>query len=528
MSTMGVLAAPAATAGATDLSAFYDQKPQWAPCELGGPPTPGLLCATIEVPMDYRHPAGRRIPLAISKLPAKDPAHRQGVLLVNPGGPGDWGQDLPMTYSDRPIAQDFDMIGFNPRGTGGGSAEVFCEADPNAVTLPSRPTDDQFALYTQQARTAEAGCRQDDDGLRPFVNTPNTARDMDVIRGVLGEKKINYLGVSYGTYLGAVYGSLFPGKLNRSVLDSSINPDWVWRDVWRQQAVAARANVDELFTWLGERNSVYGLGKSHDEVHATSEALAAKLGTAPITDPRFGTVTQTDYDYFVLGYLSRARGAWDSVGEEMKALSDAADGKLALGSPALVDAGTAVKLMKNGVPGDYATNGTYDTITCEADWPRDLSVYYRDMKDARENYPYWDGVRKAAPSNCTFRSFTPTDKVTDLKRAGYPTGVVIQAEGDTQTAYPGGPAMADRLRDSLITVTDDGGHGQYGNNDCVSDLVDRYLVGGVVPATRATCAGGQRPDVPPDSAGTAHRQATRQLSLTDSVRQFLAEKQYVS
>ncbi|WP_235039238.1 alpha/beta fold hydrolase [Kibdelosporangium aridum] len=522
--TMAAVTPPVAVAESSGLQEFYGQRPQWGQCVIAGDPVEGLQCATLVVPMNYRKPGAERISVTISKVPAKDPAKRQGVLLLNPGGPGAWGLMLPLRLADRPIAQVYDLISFDPRGVGS-STPLMCEASLPIGTFPSRPTDDQFELYTAQARATEADCERAAGGLRPYINTPNTARDMDVIRGVLGEQKINYLGFSYGTYLGAVYGSLFPGKLNRSVLDSAIQPDWSWHELWRQQAIAARANVDALFTWLAERNSVYGLGKSHAEVYASSEALAAKLRAKPITDPTTGaTVDSSYYDFFVLGYLSRARSAWDYLGKLIKTLKAVGDGSIAVDSPAAKDATEAVKVMRAAaIP--RTREGVFDTIRCEADWPQDLSYYYDQMRLFREKYPYWDGVAKTAPNNCTFRSFTPPDKVTDLKRVGYPTGLVIQAEGDTNTAYAGGPALAGRLRDHLVSIEDDGGHGHYGDNVCASDIVDRYLVDGVLPSTRVTCPSrGKRPDVPADGAETVSRRAAPQQSLTEFARQFVANQ----
>ncbi|WP_211225458.1 alpha/beta fold hydrolase [Amycolatopsis nigrescens] len=522
-----VAGAPAATAVPTvptvpaGLTEFYGQQPAWTPCEPSGP-LANLQCAALTVPMNYRQPGAERISVTISKLPAKDPAKRRGVLLLNPGGPGGSGIGLPNFFADRPIAQAYDLIGFDPRGVGR-STPLNCEAPPAIEGLSSRPDDAEFALWTADARAGEDGCERAAGGLRPFVNTPNTARDMDVMRGVLGEKKINYLGFSYGTYLGAVFGSLFPKSLDRNVLDSAVSPDWIWREQFKQQALAHRSNVDLLVGWLGERDGTYGLGKSAGEVFANSEALAAKLAVRPVTDPEYGEVDRTIYDV-LLGSAARYRPLWDSAGEVIKRLSDAADGVIAPDSPEMVDAGKAARaLYALAVPSTIS--GVFQTVTCEADWPKDLQIYYSDMRLYRERYPYGGGISRAAPNGCTFRSFTPPDRVTDLKR-GYPTGLVIQADGDTQTQYDGGPAMAAKLRDHLISVPDDGTHGLYVSNTCVQALVDRYLVDGVLPGTTTTCAGDPRPDVPPDSAGaSASARGSNNSTLQERIAKFAKNKQ---
>ncbi|NRN63783.1 Pimeloyl-ACP methyl ester carboxylesterase [Kibdelosporangium sp. 4NS15] len=513
------LASPAVAAQPAALQEFYSQPLSWAPCAEEGE-LATLQCATLVVPMNYRKPDAERISVTISKLPAKDPAKRRGVLLINPGGPGGPGVDMPLVFADRPIAQVYDMIGFDPRGVGR-STPLRCEVSPAIADFPSRPTDAEFELYTAQARNDEAACERAAGGLRPYVNTPNTARDMDVIRGALGEKKINYLGFSYGTYLGAVFGSLFPASLDRNVLDSSVSPDWIWREQFKQQAVAMRENVDAFYTWVGERNSVYGLGKSYAEVFATTEALAAKLATKPINDPDFGEVDRTIYDAIV-GANARYRPLWDALAQVIKAFKAASDGTLAPGSAELADAAKAAKLMKDLAIAE-TVNGVFQTVTCEADWPGDLSIYYNDMKLFREKYPYGFGVYRAAPTECTFRSFKPADKVTDLKRAGYPTGLVIQADGDSQTHYDGGPAMAAKLRDQLVSVADDGTHSLYSRNACASDIIDKYLVDGVLPGTRVTCPGDPRPNVPADGEQSGQRPANA-AGVADTVQQYISAK----
>ncbi|RSM50890.1 hypothetical protein DMA12_01750 [Amycolatopsis balhimycina DSM 5908] len=203
--------------------------------------------------------------IEISRTKASDPALRQGVVLLNPGGPGGGGLAMPLETRGSELARHFDVIGFDPRGVGRSSA-LKCERIPDTRPATSRPADAGFTAFAEYARAHEAACRPAGGGIRPFINTANTARDMDVIRAALGESRINYLGYSYGTYLGAVYGSLFPRRLNRSVLDSSVHPSWLWREQAEQQSVANRFNVEQWATWVGRRDRTYHLGKSPVEV----------------------------------------------------------------------------------------------------------------------------------------------------------------------------------------------------------------------------------------------------------------------
>jgi pimeloyl-ACP methyl ester carboxylesterase len=515
--TAATMPAPpaAAVAGPAHLADFYRQQVTWSSC--GGTHDPALQCATITVPMNYRRPGAERISIAISRLTAKAPERRRGLLLLNPGGPGGSGLDLPTRFADRPIAQVYDLIGFDPRGVGQSTA-LSCEKPPAPGQVSSRPDDAEFAVWAANAQAQEAACQRAAGGLRPYVNTPNTARDMDVIRGVLGEKKINYLGFSYGTYLGAVYGTLFPRRLDRNVLDSAVGPDWIWREQAMRQAVATRENVDAWAAWTGERNETYGLGRSKDEVLAQSEALAAALATEPVVVD--GTIIErTGYDV-LLGARARHRPLWDALSQLVLRIRQLVTGAIASDSPEAIDAARAATLPPDaGIA--PTTSGVHEAIKCEADWPRDLGVYFDDMRLYRERYPYGLGVQRAAPSNCTFRSFTPPEAPVDVRRS-YPTGVVVQGEADTQTPYDGGVAMAVRLGHQLVSVADDGNHAQYLQNPCAQAAVDRYLVDGVLPGTRTVCPGEPRPDVPADGAvATAPSITTATPSLERRIAQYL-------
>ncbi|WP_415840267.1 alpha/beta fold hydrolase [Nocardiopsis gilva] len=492
----GVLVTPptaAADTVAPELRRFYEQEPSWKPCDGDG--LDGLECAKITVPMDYTRPEGEKIRIAISRRQATDRDHRRGILLLNPGGPGGSGLGWASRLSDQRSAEVYDLIGFDPRGVGR-STNLNCSApDPAAYELPSRPTDAQLHNFTEAARTQEEGCDRTAGSLRPHITTANTARDMDVIRGALGEDKTNYLGYSYGTYLGAVYGSLFPDRMDRSVLDSSVHPDRVWRGAFKEAPPAFTENVERFAEWAADHDDKLGLGKDAKAVRGLIEDLAQRLHEEPVDG-----VTRTDFDY-AIGQLSRWQGEWDLVAEALARLRDGIpqeDGDDQFDAETK-DAAEAIDLVATESR-EQLVNGTHNTILCEADWPTDLDVYYDDMRYYRENHPYGWGVAVTAPRPCTFRSYTPPEKPVTLERTGYPTGVVIQGEYDAQTPYEGGPAMAKRLRDNLIIVKDDGNHGYYGgpDYDCVTEQVDDYLIDGILPGSATTCPGVPRADLDAD------------------------------
>jgi pimeloyl-ACP methyl ester carboxylesterase len=468
------------------LAEFVAQPVKWAQCSGK---LSELECATLVAPLDYTKPAGDRINLTISRRKAAAQDRRRGVLFTNPGGPGGSGLGLPLFLAKSELVQVYDVIGFDPRGVGGSTA-LNCRTAPAIAAPDSRPADADFGKWAAEAREAEESCQKSAGGIRQFISTANTARDMDVVRAVLGEQKINYLGYSYGTYLGAVYGTLFPNRLDRSVLDSAVHPEWIWHEQFRQQAVAYRQDVETWASWVGERNEKFALGKSQAEVLAEVEKVAAKLHATPV-----GEHDRSSFDG-AMGVGARYRPLWSDLAAVVTKLRSGEKPENAEGAKAgQVLAKTGLQELRSGV---------FDTVTCESDWPTDLHVYYEDMRTFRERYPYGFGIVRAAPMTCTFRSFTPPEPPVRIGRAGYPVGVVVQAEGDTQTQYASGPAMAARLGHNLITVADEGKHGIYnGGNKCVDAKVDRYLIDGALPGSSAECTGDPRPDVPKDGQGGA-------------------------
>ncbi len=501
---------PASGAAEQALAKYYHQKVEWAACDPGTPPPgfppdewvkewEGLDCATIVVPVNYRKPGEGNLSIAISRRKAADPAHRQGVLLLNPGGPGGPGLTMPNWMQQEKIAGPFDLIGFDPRGTGR-STPLRCEFPPTEPLFETRPTDQQFARIAADAEAQEKGCAAAGGGIRKYISTANTARDMDVIRGVLGEKKINYFGYSYGTLLGAVYGSLFPSKLNRSVLDSSMHPDWLYYEQAKQVSVAAKENFEALAAWMAERDSRYHFGRTPAEVTAYLEGIRAKLAVHPVPWPD-GNGSPVDGVFFdiILG-SSGYRPMWDAAAELIGLIRDAAGapaGQRALSS----DASQALKTLYGTVKDTY--QGVFQAVSCEVPWPKNPKGYEEQMRLFREKYPYGPGAMQAAQTNCSYANWRPQEKLVDLKRKGYPVGLVIGAEFDPSTQYDGSPAMASALNDNLISVKDEGSHGQYGGNPCATEKINDYLINGILPGSRSECDGAPRPDVPADGAAGA-------------------------
>lgn len=266
-----------------------------------------------------------------------------------------------------------------------------------------------------------------------------------------------------------------------------MHPDWLYYEQSKQVSVAARENFDEWAQWLAAHDSRYHFGKTRAEVTAYMDKIRAKLAARPVAWPSEPEAPKVNGSWFdvIVGY-SGYRPEWDLRAELVGKIRDAANSSAE--RPALSsDASKALAVLYGSIKPTYS--GVFNAVTCEADWPADPKVYERQMRLFRVKYPYGFGALQAGQSPCTYRSFTPPEKLVELRRDGYPAGVVVQAEFDRATQYDGGPAMAAKLDDSLISVSDEGGHGMYGRNPCVTEKIDDYLIRGILPGARTVCAG---------------------------------------
>lgn len=267
---------PASGAGRLPPVAEGGRSPKTHPAEFE--------CATIKVPLDYRAPGGERIDLAISRIKSTAPDKRHGVLFSNPGGPGGPGLYMPLGMKERlreSAQQKYDLIGFDPRGVGE-SSPVSCDLTPEEEN-PLRPyKEGTFDKDVAWAREVANKCEEKSGDTLPHITTRNTARDMDLIRAILGEKKISYVGYSYGTYLGAVYTQLFPGRADRFVLDSAVDPARAWRGMIQWWAEGAEPAFDRWTEWAAERSEKYDLGATPKEVDRTFWDLVAQADEKPI------------------------------------------------------------------------------------------------------------------------------------------------------------------------------------------------------------------------------------------------------
>ncbi|MFE4536823.1 alpha/beta hydrolase [Streptomyces scopuliridis] len=484
--------AASSSAAKGTLERYVKQKPQWKRCGADSPAE--LKCATIKVPLDYRVPGGKRIDLAISRIRSTAPDKRHGVLFANPGGPGDQGLYMPMGMRDRLPAsaqRKYDLIGFDPRGVGR-SSPVSCGLEPEEEN-PLRPyKKETFVKDVAWARDVAGKCKEKAGDTLAHITTRNTARDMDLLRAVLGEKKISYVGYSYGTYLGAVYTQLFPGRADRFVLDSAVDPARAWRGMIQWWAEGAEPAFDRWTEWAARRSGTYGLGDTPKKVDRTFWDLVARADEKPIEVDGQPT-TGDDIRSGMRGAVFSPQDATEGIVELKKAASgEPASAKKLTAFAGSGKTGTAVAVAEASAEAAEAPSdnmmASFWAVVCgdnSAPWSRDPESYRRDAIRDKGRYPlYGDFASSIKPCAFWDTSVEPATKVNNKVGA-----LIVQNEWDAQTPLPSGQALhADLKGSKMVTVLGGEGHGVYPNgNACTDGTVTGYLLTGKLPAKDVTC-----------------------------------------
>jgi pimeloyl-ACP methyl ester carboxylesterase len=434
----------------------------WGACPLTGDQR--QECATLAVPMDYRNPGGARISLAVSRIRTAKPGLRRGVLLLIPGGPGGAGLARPTTHGLRlpqAVLDRYDIVGFDPRGVGH-STPISCDFEPRDVDpvgfLPW--PDPDLSASTAQARRMADACVRNAGPLLRHITTRNEARDIDRIRQALGEPRLSYWGTSYGTYVGAVYATMFAGRTDRVVLDSNDDPDprRVARGWMANFAIGAEDRFPDFAAWAAARD--YGLGATPAEVRATYLRLTAMLDAHPRPDLTGNTLRALMFNSLY---------------------SDAAFPRLAVFLQA-ADSGTPAPPIP---PADLANLVAVQTATACNDvaWPGSDHDYAGDVARNRAAYPLTAGM----PVNirpCAFWPYRPAEPPTRVTARGPHNIVMIQNRRDPATPLSGAlrlrAAFGDRAR---MVIVNSGGHDAYLENGtpCGDAAVTSFLVSGVRP-----------------------------------------------
>ncbi|MEJ7833436.1 MAG: alpha/beta hydrolase [Nocardioides sp.] len=461
-----------------DLEPFYSQTIAWESCGDN-------QCGTFEVPVDYRDATGETIEIALLKVPAE--GDRIGSLVVNPGGPGAPGTQYAAQAGSAfrtPLLEAFDVVGFDPRGTGD-SDPVDCLSDVDLAALLSADPDPDDAAeataYAEAAAEFHAGCVANSDSLIEHVTTAETARDMDVLRAALGEKTLTYFGASYGTKLGATYAELFPDKVGRFVLDGAVDVSLPSRELSLAQAggfeTALSAYVDNCVQTVDD----CFLGESVEEGLQTISDLLAEIDAEPLptsSDDRMLTVGNAFYGVITPLYV---RDYWTILSQ---ALGQALDGD---GSALLV----LSDLYASREGGTFSDNSTEAivAISCLDDpfaiEPDEVPAQFADFEEAA---PTFGRIFAWGLVTCRGIQVKSTEKPLKIRAEGAAPIVVVGTTRDPATPYEWAVALSDQLESGVLISRDGDGHTGYNSdNECVDEAVEAYLVEGTVPEDGLEC-----------------------------------------
>jgi pimeloyl-ACP methyl ester carboxylesterase len=472
---------------AADLAPYYHQVLNWKSC------ADNMQCATAKVPLDWSKPAGASISLALIRHLATD-GHSLGSLLVNPGGPGGSGYTFvktELTFAvDKTLESNYDIVGFDPRGVNL-STPVKCYTDPTTLdnyiySIPKGAIgSNQWINEVEQENKAfGADCAKDTGPLLGHVDTVSAAKDLDVLRAALGDKKLDYLGYSYGTLLGQTYANLFPKKTGRLVLDGVVDPTVT---PFQLDADQAQGFELDLRAFLAKCPTMKGcpFTGSVAQSEASIRGLLDKLDASPIRNSDGRELgSETMFTAIILPLYNVDN--WPALVDLFNSVSDG-------------DASYAFQLADQY--NDRNANGTYEDNETEAftainclDYPSDPNVATMRAQEVQLNKlaPVFGHLMAYGGTSCFDWPYKPTRLAGALAAKGSAPIIVIGTTGDPATPYAMAQHVATLLQNGHLITYHGDGHTAYNKDttpadECVNTAVDNFFVHGTVPTTDPQC-----------------------------------------
>jgi pimeloyl-ACP methyl ester carboxylesterase len=461
------------------LQSYYAQTVTWTSCNKT------FQCAEVKVPMDYAKPDGESIQLAVIRLPAS--GKRLGAMLINPGGPGGSGYDMALngakSYFSVKLRSAYDIVGFDPRGVQR-SAPVKCISD----AAMDKERQESFNLATNagldaaiaQNKSDAAECKKNSGPVLAHVDTVSSARDMDILRAVVGDKKLNYMGFSYGTKLGATYAGLFPQRVGKFSLDGALDPSLSIDEVSMGQAKGFEGAIHD---WAANC-----LTKSDCPVSGTTDQAVQQIRDLNATytaDPqraKDGRLVTGEEFTNAVAFAMYSTDLWDPLsGALTEAFKGDASGMLAL----------ADYSADRNADGKYTSNtaSAFTAINC-LDYPMDSNVAYMRAEAAKleKVSPTFGALLSYSGISCEGWAYPPTGKPAVITADGAGPILVIGTTADPATPYEWAESLSKQLSSGVLVTWNGDGHTAYGRaNACLTNTVDDYFVDGKVPAKGTTC-----------------------------------------
>ncbi|GAB3074350.1 alpha/beta hydrolase [Micromonospora schwarzwaldensis] len=488
-------------------------------------------CATVRLPLDYDNPKGATTEVALLRVRARDQQHRIGSLFLNPGGPGGSGTSIALAapyFLGDDLLDRFDVVGVDPRGVGSGDTikcfrtvkdQTRAYAGLN-VAFPWTKAEEK--AYVASSKAVGAACSTTGRPLTGAASTVEVARDMDVLRRAVGDRKLSYLGFSYGTALGQYYANMFPDRFRALVVDGVLNPDaWVGQGRARNQLQETRLrSADGAYRALHE--ILVRCGKVGPERCALAadgdpvtvyDTVAQRLRKKPavIDDPEYGsfTVSYADFVGATLNVLYDPYG-WQSVVDitgQLLAATDPATGRAAAASARKALAARAAQArQQRGYDFPY-DNGleTFLTVDCtDAYHPRSADAWPALAAREDQRAPYFGRAWAWGTAPCARDTWTVRDEdayTGPFNRTTAAPVLVVGNYWDPATSYQGAVSSAALLPNSRLLSSDSWGHTAYGTSACVTGKIDAYLLTGKPPAKGVRCVGDAQPFQEDPAAG---------------------------
>lgn len=490
-----------AMTGATVASVAASAKPPTSP----SPPVldwvdcgDGFECATAEVPLDHRHPRGRMIDLAVIRKPASDRANRIGSVFLNPGGPGGSGVEFVRTAPPPAFAafSRFDVVGFDPRGVGASEPSVDCgpPGDPEPLHF-QRPSTIDARRVVRESRRYGRRCLANSGQILAHISTANVARDLDLLRAAVGDPKLNYLGISYGSVIGATYASMFPGRTRAMVLDSPLDVQEYYDHPVRHgraQSAGFETMLGRFFTACAAAGPACSFGG--DDPWAAFDALVERLDREPLSHPSFPIPVNGDVVRLAALSTMFSTFFWPAFSDALAA----------------ADSGVPLPLIEYlGANSSGIGNDAFGAVrSVDQRWPHRASRFLADGEhrfDLFEHFWWINGYERMPFGLWPVEDHGAFRGEIDNPSWAAPI-LVVAVRYDPTTPYAGARNLVDDLGNARLLTYESDGHGALTSFDpCLLGHAFAYLNGGVLPSEGATCVDPTEPF--PASAPSAPAQA---------------------
>ncbi|GAA1592614.1 alpha/beta hydrolase [Leucobacter chromiireducens] len=468
-----------------DAQSFQEQEPEWQPCASG------MRCADVYAPLDWSEPEGETITLRLVKSEATGGVKKLGTLFVNPGGPGASGAEYVANAVEHAVSADvraaYDVIGWDPRGVGN-SAPVECldtkgmdeylYGDDAETADLERGSDAWIDAARAQAKEFAQACEERNGDLLAHVATSDTVQDLDMLRGIVGDAKLNYLGFSYGTYIGARYADAYPERVGRLVLDGAMDPEATMRDVVREQTIGFENALRAYTTDCLQRRGCPLTG-SVDEAMAQIGALLDRVDANSLTGKDGRTVSSG---------VALTAIVFPLYSQEMWGYFDQLFTSLAVDDPEM--ALILADAYNDRQDGEYQSNSTeaFSAINC-LDYPNELDVQRMrdDAAELAQIAPTIGRYQGYGDISCAEWPVQGVAERTPVTAAGADPILVVGTTGDPATPYRWAESLATQLESGTLVTYVGEGHTAYTTSSCVGEVVDAYFLDGTVPAADPRC-----------------------------------------